>query len=428
MKRRRFLARAVGAVSATSALAASVGCGGVPRGARPQVVVVGGGFGGATAAKYLRLWSAGTLDVTLVEPAPAFVSCPVSNLVVAGLKTLDDITLPYDTLVRRHGVQWRRDSATAIDLGARELRLAGGDRLRYDRLVLSPGVELMSSAIEGLTAAQAEGRALHAWKAGPQTTALHRQLQALRPGGVFAITIPLAPYRCPPGPYERACLVADWLGRHNPRAKVLVLDANDDVVSKAALFKQAWVELHAGRIEYRPLHVLAGVDAARGRLRFEVQDDVQADVLNVLPPMRAGAIAVQAGLATVNQRWCPVDFQTFASVHAPQVHVLGDAIQAAPQMPKSGHMANNHAKVAAAAIVAELAGLPPPPEPMLTNTCYSLVSADQAIHVASVHRYDAAARTFNVVPGSGGVSAARSTHEVRLAEAWARNTWADMLA
>ncbi|URI08506.1 NAD(P)/FAD-dependent oxidoreductase [Aquincola tertiaricarbonis] len=428
MKRRRFLGRALGVVSASSALAANVGCAGVPRQARPQVVVVGGGFGGATAAKYLRLWSAGTLDVTLVEPAAAFVSCPVSNLVVAGLKTLDDITLPYDTLVQRHGVRWRRDTVTAIDLPSRELRLAGGGRLRFDKLVLSPGVDLMSASVEGLPAAQAEGRVLHAWKAGPETAALHRQLQALRPGGVFAITIPLAPYRCPPGPYERASLVADWLGRHNPRAKVLVLDANDDVVSKAALFKQAWAELHAGRIEYRPQHGLIGVDAEQGRLRFEVQDDVRADVLNVLPPMRAGAIAVQAGLATVNQRWCPVAFQTFASVHAPQVHVLGDAIQAAPLMPKSGHMANNHAKVAAAAIVAELAGLPPPAEPMLTNTCYSLVSADQAIHVASVHRYDAAARTFNVVPGSGGVSAARSTQEVRLAEAWARNTWADMLA
>lgn len=428
MRRRRFLGRAVGAVSAASALASTVGCAQAPRGARPRVVVVGGGFGGATAAKYLRLWSAGTLDVTLVEPASAFVSCPVSNLVVAGLKTLDDITLPYDTLVQRHGVRWRRDMAAAIDLGGRTLRLAGGGQLAYDKLVLSPGVDLMSSGIEGLPAAQAQGRALHAWKAGPETTALHRQLQALPPGGVFAITIPLAPYRCPPGPYERASLVANWLGRHNPRAKVLVLDANDEVVSKAALFRQAWAELHAGRIEYRPQHVLAGVDGARGLLRFEVQDDVRADVLNVLPPMRAGAIAVQAGLATVNQRWCPVDFQTFASTQAPAVHVLGDAIQAAPQMPKSGHMANNHAKVAAAAIVAELAGLPPPPEPMLTNTCYSLVSAEQAIHVASVHRYDAAARTFNVVPGSGGMSAARSTQEVRLAEAWARNTWADMLA
>ncbi|MCR5864409.1 NAD(P)/FAD-dependent oxidoreductase [Aquincola sp. J276] len=419
MRRRSFIAG--------GALVAGVGCAGVAPRAPARVVVIGGGFGGATAARYIRLLSEGQVQVTLVEPQAAFVSCPVSNLVVGGLKTLADITLPYDTLVRRHGVQWLRDSAVAIDVDRRSVHLAGGQRIGYDRLVLSPGVQLMPDRIEGLPQAHAEGRVLHAWKAGPETAALHRQLQALPDGGVFAITVPLAPYRCPPGPYERASLVADWLRLHKPRAKVLVLDANDDVVSKPALFKQAWAELHAGRLEYRPQHALAGVDAARGLLRFEVQADVRADVLNVLPPMRAGDIAVASGLATVNGRWCPVRWRSFESVHAPGVHVLGDAVQAAAQMPKSGHMANNHAKVAAAAIVAELAGLPPPAEPMLTNTCYSLVSATEAIHVASVHRYDAASQTFNVVPGSGGVSAMRSAQEARLAEAWARNTWADML-
>lgn len=423
MRRRGFVA----GLSSAAAATATVGCASVRRPARPQVVVVGGGFGGATAAKYLRLLSNHTVDVLLVEPQPAFVSCPVSNLVVAGLKTLPDITLPYGTLQQRHGVQWLRDEVQHIDIEARSVRLAGGQRIGFDRLVLSPGVEMMLGAVEGLPAAHAEGRVLHAWKAGPETAALHRQLQALPDGGVFAITVPLAPYRCPPGPYERASLVADWLRLHNPRAKVLVLDANDDVVSKGPLFKRAWAELHAGRLEYRPQHVLVGVDAARGLLRFEVQQDLRADVLNVLPPMRAGAIAVRSGLATVNGRWCPVDFQTFASTLAPGVHVLGDAVAAAALMPKSGHMANNHAKVAAAAIVADLLGLPVPAEPMLTNTCYSLVSASEAIHVASVHRWDAATRTMAVVPGAGGVSAERSAQEVRLAEAWARNTWADML-
>lgn len=391
-----------------------------------KVVVIGGGYGGATTARYLRTWSRGAVDVTLVEPDAALVSCPLSNLVVAGNRQMADITVPYDTLVRRHGVTHVRDLATAIDLAARTVRLAGGGMLPYDRLVLSPGVEMQSSAIPGL-ARPGGDQILHAWKAGPQTEALRRQLAAMRDGGTFAITIPLAPYRCPPGPYERACLVADYLKQHKPRSKVLIFDANPDITSKGALFRQVWETRYKGMIEYRPQHETVDVDPATRTIKFDVQDDERADVVNLLPPQRAGAIAVSAGLATANGRWCEVDFRTMASRVAPEIHVLGDAIQIAPLMPKSGTMANQHGKVAAAAILELLAGQAPDPAPLYTNTCYSFTSASEAIHIASVHRYDAAQQTMITVPGSGGLSTGPSVLEGTYGIAWARSIWADML-
>ena len=395
--------------------------------ARARVLVVGGGYAGATAAKYLRLLSDQAVDVTLVEPNPHLVSCPVSNLVIGGLRTLDDITLSYERLSSRHGVRRVQDRVVAIDPQRRTATLAGGERLGYDRLVLAPGVDFLWDRIEGLKAAHDEGRVLHAWKAGPETLALARQIEAMPDGGTCVIAIPEAPYRCPPGPYERACLIAARLRRTHPRAKVLVLDANPDITSKAALFRQAWKDLHPGMIEYRLQHRVTGVDVRTMTLRFEVQEDLRADVINLLPDMRAGDLAVHAGLATANGRWCPVDFRDFRSVHAPGLHVLGDALQIAPGMPKSGHMANAQAKVAAAAIVAELLDLEADARPMLNNVCYSLVDTDQAIHVASVHAWQPEQRSFVPVPGAGGLSAQRSSLEARHAEAWARNIWADML-
>lgn len=391
-----------------------------------RVVVIGGGYGGATVARYLRTWSHGAVDVTLVEPDAAFVSCPLSNLVVAGYRQMADITVPYDALVRRHGVKHVRDTATAIDAARRTVRLAGGTTLPYDRLVLSPGVEMQTSAIAGLP--EAGDQVVHAWKAGPQTETLRRQLAAMRDGGTFAITIPLAPYRCPPGPYERACLVADYLKQHKPRSKVLVFDANPDITSKGALFRQVWETRYKGMIEYRPQHETVGVDAASRTIRFDVQDDEKADVINLLPPQRAGAIAVSAGLATANGRWCEVDFLTMASKVAPEIHVLGDAVQIAPLMPKSGTMANQHGKVAAAAILNQLAGREPDPTPLYTNTCYSFTSSTEAIHIASVHRYDPAEKTMVTVPGSGGLSKEPNALEGQYGFAWARSIWADMLA
>ena len=429
MERRRILT----GLAAGGALALQGGLSGCAAigGARPQVVVVGGGFGGSTVAKYLRLLSDQRIDVTLVEPNRSFVSCPMSNLVVGGQSSLADITLPYDGLRARHGVRLVHDRVASVDIARREVLLAGGDRLACDRLVIAPGVDMVWDAVRGLEAANASGRILHAWKAGAETVALRRQLEAIRDGGSYAIVIPEAPYRCPPGPYERASLVAAYFKQAKPRSKVLILDANPDVTSKGPLFKKAWAELYPGMVEYRGQHKAVAVDAASNTVKFEVQEDVRADVLNLLPPMRAGALAVQSGLANANARWCHVDFQTFESTAEPAkgrgIHVIGDAIQVAAGMPKSGHMANSQAKVAAAAIVAGLTGLEVDPQPMLTNVCMSFVDESQVIHVASVHEYVPAQKTFRTVAGSGGVSDMRSELEGRYARAWARNIWADML-
>ncbi len=424
MRRRRLL----GGLTGIGALAAMAGCSvaGTVR-SRPKVVVVGGGYGGATAAKYLQLFSDRSLDVVLIEPESSFVSCPISNLVVAGVLGLPAITSSYSHLQERYGVLIVRDRANSIDFRTKTVNLAQGMPVRYDKVVLSPGIDLMFDAVEGLKEGHATGQVLQAWKAGPETVALHGQIEAMKDGGVFAITVPEAPFRCPAAPYERACLVADYFRRNKPRSKVLVLDANEDIAATGPLFRKAWADLYGRMIEYRNQHTTVGVDAATGTIRFEIQDDVKADVLNVIPPMRAGALAVQSGLVNSNRRWCQVDFRSFESTAARDIYVIGDSIQAASLMPKSGHMANSHAKVAAAAIVAELRGLELDPRPMLLNTCYSFVSRDEAIHAASVHAYSAAEKTFVAVPGSGGWSAARSAAEATYGLAWARNIWSDML-
>lgn len=424
MKRRQLIQAAL-ASSALPALSACSTMRATPSAAK--VVVVGGGFGGATAAKYVRTLSDHSIDVVLVEPNRTFVSCPISNLVVGGVRQLPQITMSYGALRDKHGVTMVHDTVSAVDGARKTVRLAGGSEIRYDKLILSPGIDLMFESVEGLQKAQADGHVLQAWKAGPETADLFKQIESMRDGGVFAIAIPEAPYRCPPGPYERASVVAAYLKQHKPKSKVLILDANQDVTSKGPLFKKAWTELYGGMVEYRPQHKAVGIDAKTHTIRFDVQDDVKADVMNVLPPMRAGAIAVRTGLANVNARWCNVNYQTFESTATRDVHVIGDSIQIAPLMPKSAHMANNHAKVAAAAVVAELKGIAVNPRPMLTNTCYSFVSPTEVIHVASVHEFVAAEKTFKPVQGSGGVSSARSQLEARYAMGWAHNIWADTL-
>jgi sulfite dehydrogenase len=256
---------------------------------------------------------------------------------------------------------------------------------------------------------------------------LRGQLEAMRDGGVYALTIPKAPFRCPPGPYERACMVASYLKQYKPRSKVLVLDANPEIQSKKALFEKAFADHYKGIIEYRPNNELKQVDAATNTAKLEF-DDVKADVLNVVPPQRAGDIARTAGLVNMNNRWVGVNWLTMESTAVPGIHVLGDATFSAPAMPKSGHMANQHAKVAAAAIIEQLLGQPVNATPVVLNTCYSFVTARDVIHVASVHQYDAKEKTFKAVPGSVGVSVAANQVEGRYALAWAANIWADMLA
>ncbi|MDD4942878.1 NAD(P)/FAD-dependent oxidoreductase [Rhodoferax sp.] len=429
MLRRQFV-KTLGAGSALGALGGVSllsGCAATGKGNGLKVVVVGGGFGGATAAKYVRMWSDYGIEVTLIEPNASFISCPISNLVLGGVKTMADITTPYDGLVKNHGVKLVHDTVNTIDADKRVVKLASGSELAYDRLILSPGIDFMWEALPGMAKAGAKDKVLHSWKAGAQTVALRKQLQDMPDGGVFALSIPLAPYRCPPGPYERACQVANYFTQAKPKSKVLILDANEDVTSKGPLFKKAWAERYKGMVEYRGKHALADVDAATNTLKFEFHDDVKASVLNVLPPMRAGAIAVQTGLATANKRWCEVDFLTFESKAAKNIHVLGDSIQVAPGMPKSGHMANQHGKTCAAAVVALLTGQTPNQTPIYNNTCYSFVSAEDVVHVASVHTYDPVKKTMVTVAGSGGVSKAANELEGRFALSWAKGIWADTL-
>lgn len=425
MKRRQFV-QSLGAGSAIAGLGLMSGC--ATTGSSAKVVVVGGGYGGATAAKYVRMFSDQSIEVTLIEPNASFVSCPISNLVIGGHKTMADITTPYDNLSRRHGVKLVRDMVASIDPVKRTVKLASGGELPYDRLIVSPGIDFMIDSMPGMAKAGAADKVLHAWKAGPQTVALRQQLEAMPDGGVYALSIPLAPYRCPPGPYERACMVASYFKKAKPKSKVVIFDANDDITSKKGLFMKAWSEHYAGMIDYRPKHKVVDVDAATNTLKFEFNDDFKAGVANVIPNMRAGNIAVKTGLATANARWCEVDFLTFESKAHKNIHVLGDAIQIAPAMPKSGHMANQHGKTCAAAVVSLLQGKEAPSMPMYANTCYSFVTAEDVVHVASVHKYDAEKKTMLTVPGSGGLSSAANELEGRYALAWARNIWADTLA
>jgi sulfide dehydrogenase [flavocytochrome c] flavoprotein subunit len=418
--RRDFL-KAMSAVTATGAL---YGCAGGSK-ANGHVVIVGGGFGGATAAKYLRMWSEGGVQVTLIERNAQFISCPISNLVISGGKTLADITIGYEGL-KKWGVRVVQDEVTGVDADKRTIRLAKGGEMSYDRLVLSPGVDFMWDQVPGLNNADAQGKILHAWKAGAQTVALRKQLEDMKDGGVYAITIPKAPYRCPPGPYERASVIAGYFKAKKPKSKVLILDANDDVVSKKGLFMKAWADLYPGMLEYRPNSELRDVDVTNRTAILEF-DKVKADVLNVVPPQRAGDIAAKSGLKLINNRWIDIDWLSMESISTPGIHVLGDAIFPAATMPKSGHMANQHAKLAAAAILNLLAGQAPNPAPLLMNTCYSFVDSKNAIHVASVHRYDAEKKTMLPVQGAGGVSSARNEMEGISAIGWSKNIWADML-
>jgi len=349
------------------------------------------------------------------------VTCPLSNLVIGGFRGLADITIGYDRLAAE-GVRVVRDRAVAVDARAKRVELARGRSLEFDRAIVSPGIDFMWDEIPALKDEAARHAVPHAWKAGPQTAILRRQLEAMPDGGTFVISIPEAPFRCPPGPYERAFQAAAYFKRRKPRARVVIVDANEDVLSKGALFKRAWQELYPGMVEYRPRSKAVDVDPATRTVKLEF-DDVKGDVLNVIPPMKAGEAA--APFITANGRWCEVDWLTYESRAAPGVHVLGDSLQIAPLMPKSATMANAQAKACAAAVARLLAGAEPNPAPTLVNACYSWVSPTQAVHVASVHKYDPAERTMKPVPGAGGLSAGLDGAEVPAALAWERGMRAD---
>lgn len=400
-----------------------LGCAGAPKEASSgRVVIVGGGYAGATAAKYLRMWSNGAIEVVVVEKNPQFVSCPLSNLVLGGSKSINDLTFDYGLLKKNHGIQWVKDEVTDIDTTNKKITMLRGE-LSYDRLIIAPGVDFIYDDFPMLQSAEAQQQVPHAWKAGWQTVNLHKQLQAMPDGGVFVMNVPKAPYRCPPGPYERAAQVAYYIKNHKPKSKVIVLDANAEITSKKGLFTKVFNEMYAGIIDYRPNNAVVGVDVASRTVKTEF-DSVKANVLNIIPPQRAGKPAQMAGLNNIDKRWCEVDFLTYESKLAPNVHIIGDAVSAA--LPKSAHMATNHAKICANAIVQLMAGLAPDPTPVFANTCYSYVTDKSAMHVANVYRYDESKKIMVSAEG-GGVSASPSEQEGVYAVAWSKNIWTDTL-
>lgn len=388
-----------------------------------RVVVVGGGFAGATAAKYIRLWSQGNIEVVVVEANNQFVSCPMSNLVLGGNKKIDELTFGYGLLQKNHGITWVNDAVTAIDVATKKVKMARGE-LQYDRLVIAPGVDFIYDQLPMLASTEAQKNIPHAWKAGWQTLNLRQQLEAMLDGGVFLMHIPKAPYRCPPGPYERACQVAFYFKQHKPKSKVIILDGNGEIISKKALFAKVFNEDYAGIVEYQPNQNIVSVDVATKTVKTEF-DTFKADVLNIIPPQRAGKVAQMAQLNNIDERWCEVDFLSYESLIAPNVHVIGDATSAG--VPKSAHIATSQAKVCASAIVELMSGRLPDPAPVFANTCYSFVNDVAAIHVANVYRYDAAKKIMVSAEG-GGVSKAPSVEEGEFAARWGQNIWAETLS
>ncbi|WP_312588349.1 FCSD flavin-binding domain-containing protein [Comamonas terrigena] len=385
--------------------------------ASAHVVVIGGGFGGATAARYLRQL-APQLRVTLVEPAARFYTCPFSNLYLAGLRSWESIGHSYDGL-RKAGVHVVHARADHVLTDTRRVLLSNGQALSYDKLVLSPGVDMRWNALEGYDEAASQ-LAPHAWKAGPQTQLLKKQLEAMPDGGKFVMVIPANPFRCPPGPYERAAMVAHYLKQHKPKSKILLLD-DKDAFSKQGLFIQGWKALYGDMIEWVKQSddgKVTRVDAKNLEVETAFGTKHKADVLNVIPPQKAGFIADRAGVTDASG-WVPVKAESFESSKVPNVYVLGDATIAAP-MPKSGFAANTQGKVAAAAIAAELTGQPLPAA-SYANTCYSLIGNDYGISVAGVYR--AQEGKLIEVPNSGGVSPLDGNAAFRNAEADYGSAW-----
>jgi len=420
LKRRSFIKTAV--VAGTVAMMPGAVFSGTSSRIKQRVVVIGGGFAGATAAKYIRMWGP-HLEVIMIERNAQFVSCPQSNLVLGGSRSLQQLTHDYQGLTKHHGVKTVQAEVVAIDAEKRLVTLHDGVVVSYDRLVIAPGIDFIYDSLPMLANYEAQQKIPHAWKAGPQTELLKQQIVSMKQGGTMVMTVPRTPFRCPPGPYERACQVAFYLKQHNPKAKLIILDENADVASKKALFKSAWQRYYSGMIEHIPNSVIESIDVASLQVDSEF-DSFAADVLNVIPPQKAGKVAELAGVINIDQRWCQVDFLTYESSVRPNIHVIGDAIHA--KLPKSGHMANAQAKVCASAIVALLQGEMPDVEPVFNNTCYSFVDDQQAIHVAAVYRYSTERAEMMPMPGSG-VSTQESALEGAYANAWAKNIWADVL-
>lgn len=395
------------------------------RGNKPpigHVVVIGGGYAGTTAAKYIRMWSNNSIAVTVIEKQAQFVSCPLSNLVLGGSKSINALTFGYETVQKNHDIHWVQDEVTAINTSAKKIKMKRGE-ISYDRLIVAPGVDFSYTDLPNLQSAAAQAQIPHAWKAGWQTVNLRKQLEAMPDGGVFVLTVPPIPYRCPPGPYERVCQVASYFKTHKPKSKIIVLDANPDIVSKKGLFAKVWADEYKGIIDYRPNNLITNVDVANKTVTTDFEK-VKADVLNIIPPQRAGKPTQMAELTEPDYPWCEVSFLSYESKRVPNVHVIGDSVAAG--LPKSAHMATSQARVCASAIVELMHGRMPDTSPVFANTCYSFVDDKRAMHVANVYRYDAGKKIMVSADG-GGVSAAPSEQEGRYANAWAINIWSDVL-
>jgi NADPH-dependent 2,4-dienoyl-CoA reductase/sulfur reductase-like enzyme len=383
---------------------------------RARLVIIGGGFGGATAARFLKRLLP-EAAITLIEANPEYYACPFSNLVVAGLRDLSAQRFSYDSL-KAEGIEFVQERATDVDPVSRTVTVESGRALTYDKLILSPGIDFRWNAIDGYDETAAEVLP-HAWKAGPQTGLLQQQIQDMKDGGVVVMSVPPAPFRCPPGPYERASLIAHYLKTHKPKSKLIILDAQEKF-SKQPLFEDAWSSLYPGLIERYGANEFGRVIAVSpsSRTLSTEFEDVSADVANVIPPQHAGVIAHRAGVADMTG-WCPIDPIDFRSTLQPDIHVIGDATIASP-MPKSAFSANLQAKLCAMQIARALSGEAVEPT-TLTNTCYSYISDRKAVSITGVYTNDGG--SLHSVEGAGGLSPLNADPIVRENEALQAKTW-----
>ncbi|MDD5331179.1 MAG: FCSD flavin-binding domain-containing protein [Sulfuricella sp.] len=384
-----------------------------------RVVVVGGGYGGSIVAKYIRM-NDPSIEVVLIDRDKTYISCPFSNLVIGGSRKLDENKITREGLASHHGVKLVYDEVTAVDTAAKKVVMSGGT-LSYDRLVLSPGIDFRFDEIEGYDAVETPKVIPHAWKAGPQTLLLRKQLEDMTAGGTVVLSIPVTPFRCPPGPYERISQIAWFLKNNKPGSKIIALDANPDIVSKKGLFLKGWKKHYEGMVEYRPANKVIKVDAGKRSVDTGVEE-IAGAVVNLIPPQKAGLIAHVAGVVGEDKKWCPVNQVTFESTIAKDVHIIGDAAIAGA-MPKSGYSANSQAKVCALNIV-QLMNDKELIDPSHVNVCYSYLTDKEAVTVAAVYKV-AEGKTI-AVPNSGGVSPDLSELEAIYGKSWIKNILAEM--
>jgi NADPH-dependent 2,4-dienoyl-CoA reductase/sulfur reductase-like enzyme len=389
-------------------------------GIKGRVVVIGGGMAGATAAKYLRYWGGTGVEVTLIERESSYASNIMSNLVLNGSRTMTSLQYGYGNLTSRYGIKLVKGDVVAIDPVGRKVTLSSGVSHGYDRLVVAPGVDF--DVLPGLETAVAQAKVPHAWKAGPQTTALRNMITAMPNGGVFVMSIPAKPYRCPPGPYERACVVADWLKRNRPGSKVIVLDANPEIIAEKHSFTEGFA-LHG--VTYVPNVSIASVDAASLTINTS-QGSFRGNVLNVIPPHRAGRVITANGLADAGGKWSSVDVLSYESKVAPGIHVIGDA--SATTQPKAGHIANQEAKVCADAILRLFSGRAVDPAPVTNSACYSPITFDTASWLTVTFAYDPVSKTMVPVPASAGEASARSKDNFEEMNKWFKALMGDSFA